>query len=115
VSDVVQANIQALLRQEANGQIFNVGTGQATTIESVARAIDEGLGARVKIEASSKHRAGDVRHCWADLKKSRALLGFEPRIFFPAALHDFLTTAEFTKRASQAAAYGELVERGLIS
>ena len=27
-----------------------------------------------------KYRAGDIRHCYADITKARQLLGYEPRV-----------------------------------
>jgi dTDP-L-rhamnose 4-epimerase len=39
VDDVVEANMLALEKDEANGQVFNVGSGRATTILEYARSV----------------------------------------------------------------------------
>jgi dTDP-L-rhamnose 4-epimerase len=31
-------------------------------------------------EVSGKYRVGDVRHCFADIRLARRLLGYEPRV-----------------------------------
>ena len=116
VSDVVQANLLALQRDEANGEIFNVGTGQPTTILETARAVAKILDSRVTFEPSQQHRAGDVRHCWADITKIRTRLGFEPQMLFPAGLEDIVATQEFAQDPGHTAhAHDEMAQRGLIS
>ena len=47
VEDVVEANLLAMERSEADGQIFNVGTGRALTIRGVAEILAEESGAMV--------------------------------------------------------------------
>jgi dTDP-L-rhamnose 4-epimerase len=115
VSDVVQANLLALQRDEANGEIFNVGTGRPTSILEMARAVSSRLNSHVAFQPSHQHRAGDVRHCWADITKIRARLGFEPRYLFPAGIEDVLATAHDAQNPSETLeAHNKLVERGLI-
>ena len=38
------------------------------------------LGMNVLPVISNKYRAGDVRHCYADISKARDLLGYEPQM-----------------------------------
>jgi dTDP-L-rhamnose 4-epimerase len=115
VSDVVQANMLALQREEANGEIFNVGTGQPTTILEMARVIAKRFGRDLAFQPSYQYRSGDVRHCWADITKIRRLLGFAPRTLFPAGLDDVLTSVESVLDPGRTdVAHSELVQRGLI-
>jgi dTDP-L-rhamnose 4-epimerase len=115
VNDVVQANLLALQREEANGEIFNVGTGRPTTILEMARAISKRVGGDLAFQPSYQHRSGDVRHCWADITKIRSLLGFEPRTVFPAGLDDVLATVESAANPGRTdMAHSELAQKGLI-
>jgi dTDP-L-rhamnose 4-epimerase len=115
VSDVVEANLLALQREEANGEIFNVGTGRPTSILEMARAVSSYLNSHVAFQPSHQHRAGDVRHCWADITKIRTRLGFEPRYLFPAGIEDLISAAESSPGPDQTTlAHDELAQRGLI-
>ena len=80
VSDIVQANILAMNSDKANGQIFNVGTGQATTIHEVAELLIKAMKSDLEPEVVNKFRVGDIRHCVADIAKIRDTLGFEPKV-----------------------------------
>jgi len=116
VSDVIQANLLALSREEANGEIFNVGTGQAISVLEMARTIAKQFGSKAEILPSHECRAGDVRHCWADITKIRTRLGFQPRTIFPSGLEDLLARAGGEESPDQTAlGHTELVQRGLIS
>ena len=116
VSDVVRANLLALTRDEAGGEIFNVGTGQPTSILEMARAVSKKFGNSGVPLPSNQFRAGDVRHCWADSTKIRTKLGFEPRKIFPAGLEDVVAVEEAVHGPAQTAEeHEDLVQRGLIS
>jgi dTDP-L-rhamnose 4-epimerase len=80
VHDIVQANLLALERSESDGEVINVGSGTAVRIRDVAELLAAALGKTIKPVVSRKYRAGDIRHCYADISKARRLLGFEPRV-----------------------------------
>jgi len=59
------------------GQIINVGSGSATSVNEVARLLSEAAGVPIR----TKHidpRAGDVRDSRADITKAAVKLGFAP-------------------------------------
>jgi dTDP-L-rhamnose 4-epimerase len=79
VSDVTQAFRLAIDTPHIAGQTFNIGSGHVYTIEQVARMLAAALGrGEIEPEIIQKARAGDVRHCFADITKSRGLLGYHP-------------------------------------
>jgi len=82
VHDVVQANLLAMERNEANGLALNIGSGAAVTIEDVARALAETMDTRIPAEITGKYRSGDIRHCFADISAARRLLGYAPKFGF---------------------------------
>ena len=79
VSDVVRANLLALEAADVSG-IFNVGTGRATSVLRVGEVLASLLRPGTEPEIVGRFRAGDIRHCIADISKAGAELGYEPRV-----------------------------------
>src|SRR5204862_8035338 len=76
VHDVARACVLALESNHSN-DAFNVGSGQSRTILSVAHDLARVMRRpMIAPEITGKYRAGDIRHCFADINKSRTLLGF---------------------------------------
>ncbi len=88
VDDIVRANLCALRRTESNGQVINVGSGKPITIRQVAEKLAHSLGREVFPVITNKYRAGDIRHCYADISKARNLLGYEPQVSHDAGFRD---------------------------
>lgn len=80
VHDIVRANMLAMERPESNGEVINIGCGKPITIRRVAEILAEALGQDVEPVITQKYRAGDIRHCYADISKARQLLGYEPQV-----------------------------------
>lgn len=80
VNDIVRANLLAMDSEEAVGEPLNVGTGRATTIATIAEIAARSMGKDIGPKVVGKYRAGDIRHCVADIQRAREVLGFEPRI-----------------------------------
>ncbi|WP_089604240.1 NAD-dependent epimerase/dehydratase family protein [Acinetobacter piscicola] len=89
IDDVVDATILGLEKDEANNQVFNVGTGIATNVLTVANELVKNYGIDVSIKVSGNYRLGDIRHNFADLSKINKLLGFEPQVSFQEGLKVF--------------------------
>lgn len=89
IDDVVDATILGLEKEEANNQVFNVGTGVATNVITVANELVKNYGVDVAINVSGNYRLGDIRHNYADLTKINRLLGFSPKVSFEAGLKSF--------------------------
>jgi UDP-glucose 4-epimerase len=79
VSNVVDANLLAADADGVSGEVLNVATGRATTVNELADAIGALLGRSVEREEQPE-RTGDVRDSWADVTRARELLGWQPRI-----------------------------------
>ena len=80
VHDIVRANMLAMERPESNGEVINIGCGKPITIRRVAEILSEALGKNFEPVITQKYRAGDIRHCYADITKARRLLGYEPQV-----------------------------------
>lgn len=79
VHDIVQANLLAMENAGADGKALNIGSGNPVTIQEIALELGRALGAQVPAEVTGKYRAGDVRHCFADIAAATQLLGYTPR------------------------------------
>lgn len=89
INDVVDATILGLEKEEANGNAFNVGTGVATDVLTVANTLIEKYGVKVNVTVSGNYRLGDIRHNYADLTKAENLLGFAPKWSFSDGIGEF--------------------------
>ncbi|WP_010182464.1 NAD-dependent epimerase/dehydratase family protein [Aquimarina agarilytica] len=89
IDDVVNATILGLVKEEANGEVFNVGSGVATDVFTVAKTLVESYGINVPISINGKFRLGDIRHNFADMSKINELLGFKPSVSFTEGISRF--------------------------
>ncbi len=80
VHDIVRANLLAMDRPESDGKVINVGCGQPITIRRVAELLSSALGKNIAPVITQKYRAGDIRHCYADLTAAQELLGYQPEV-----------------------------------
>jgi len=115
VSDIVQANLLAMENDEANGQIFNVGTGQAVTILGIAEELISAMDSDLKPEIANKFRAGDIRHCFADISKIQSVLGYEPTVTLDAGIEELVAWGKGQDAVDKFdMASSELRDRGMV-
>jgi dTDP-L-rhamnose 4-epimerase len=116
VHDVVRAVERAVEGDAADGRVLNVGSGTPRAIADVARDASRVLGCpELEPEITGEFRRGDVRHCFADLTRSRDTLGFAPRASFEEGLAEIVAWAHTAPAADGfAQADGELRARGLV-
>ncbi|QNX08744.1 NAD-dependent epimerase/dehydratase family protein [Acinetobacter seifertii] len=115
IDDVVEATILGLEKEEANNQVFNVGTGVATSVLTVADQLVRNYNMDVPVIISGNYRLGDIRHNYADLSKIRKYLGFEPKISFEDGIKKFtqwVNTQEIQEDRYQQS-INEMKEKGL--
>lgn len=114
VSDVTEVNIVCLEKDNANHQVFNVGTGKPITIKKVAEIVINLYKASIKLDISQKVRKGDVRHCYADISKIKKALGWRPKVKFKDGISQVIAWGEGQKAVDKVdLAMKELEERGL--
>ncbi len=80
VYDIAQACRLALEVDAAAGEALNIGSGRAYTVAEVAAMLGRVLGTSIEPDICGKYRVGDIRHCFADISRARAVLGYEPRV-----------------------------------
>jgi dTDP-L-rhamnose 4-epimerase len=117
VRDVARACRLALETPAAAGQVINVGSGQSRSVLEVAQALAAATGrTRLTPHVTGKYRAGDIRHCFADIGLARRLLGFEPEVRFEdgiAELAEWLSGEIAVDAVDEATE--ELSRRGLVA
>ena len=79
VRDIVDACILAMKKKDADYESLNVGTGKAITIKEVAEILIKLYGKQISVDVVNQFRAGDIRHCYADIEKIKKI-GFKPKV-----------------------------------
>jgi dTDP-L-rhamnose 4-epimerase len=115
VSDVARACRLALESGGADGTVVNVGSGRTVSVVELAERLARVVGKEeIQPRVTGTYRAGDIRHCFADISCARDALGFEPRTGLSEGLEDlagWLPSQVATDRVEFAA--NELSQRGL--
>ncbi|MBI3462557.1 MAG: SDR family NAD(P)-dependent oxidoreductase [Planctomycetes bacterium] len=116
VFDIVQANLLALDCEAANSQVFNVGSGRATTIGELAVVLAKLYGRDLQPILTGRYRSGDIRHCVPEITKIRRVLGYQPQVDLIDGLRELVEWGKSVAaedRVQQATQ--ELVARGLAA
>jgi dTDP-L-rhamnose 4-epimerase len=117
VRDVARAFADALIKPEAAGGTFNIGSGQDRSVREVAAELARAMGRNsIEAEIVGKARTGDIRHCFCDPTLARETLGFEAREDFAerlAELAEWVSGQTAEDRVTHARS--ELESRGLVA
>jgi UDP-glucose 4-epimerase len=85
VANAVQALLKAAEAPEVSGNVYNVGTGRSVTVLDLVAALNQIL--RTDLEpVFSPPRVGDVKFSKADIRRTRADLGYDPQVSFEDGL-----------------------------
>lgn len=91
INDVVNATILGLENDQANGKVYNVGTGKSIDVMTVAKKLCEKYKIDVPLNVSGNFRIGDIRHNFADITKIENELGFNPIWDFDKGITEFIS------------------------
>lgn len=117
IDDVVEATIRSINYAGQFVGALNVGSGQATSVMTVAQEIKTYFGSSSTIKVTGAFRMGDIRHNIADVSRLERVLGFVPVVPFKQGLASFLGWAAGQAPADKAAylrSVSELAARGLM-
>ena len=89
IDDAIEAIILGIEADEANNEVFNVGTGVPTDVTTVVNELLANYGNEVLVKISGNYRLGDIRHNFADITKILAKLGFKPAVDFKTGIKQF--------------------------
>jgi UDP-glucose 4-epimerase len=90
VQDVVNAVCLALENADVSGEVFNIGTGKATTIQELAQTMLSITGVNLEI-SNLPPREGDIKHSYANISKANKLLGYNPQFMLNEGLTNLLS------------------------
>jgi dTDP-L-rhamnose 4-epimerase len=91
VRDVVQACRLAIETPGVAGETFNIGSGNAYTVRELGARMAAVLGKEdIAPQITGKYRAGDIRHCFADITKARQLLDYQPSVSLDTGLAELV-------------------------
>ena len=115
VTDVARACRLALDVPDAAGRVFNIGSGRSYTVREVAERVARAVGMpHVSPDISGKYRVGDIRHCFADIRLAKRVLGYEPRTLLEDGLGELAAWLGGQTAVDKVdAATAELDRRGL--
>lgn len=108
IDDVADATILGMEVPEANGHVFNIGTGTAIDVLTVAQTLCDKYKIHVPIKISGNYRLGDIRHNFADISLAKKNLGFKPKWSFSDGI------SEFTKWVNEQEIYEDKYENSII-
>jgi nucleoside-diphosphate-sugar epimerase len=91
VHNAVHANLLAARRSgPIGGEVINVGCGGQVSVNDLAVQVCKALSRPDLKPVHEPERAGDLKHSFADLRRARSLLAYEPVVDFATGLRDTL-------------------------
>ncbi len=84
IEDIVEANIKALFR--GSKEVFNIGTGKATSIRKLFYLMKEIMGIDVEVEYGNE-RDGDIKHSYFSINKAKEILEWVPKYTLEEGLY----------------------------
>lgn len=115
VLDIAKASRLAMETPEAVNDVFNIGSGRSYTIVEIAQKLAHILRKdHITAEITGKYRVGDIRHCFSDISKAKAILGYEPEVTLEDGLFELAEWLEGQTAVDNVGeASKELAARGL--
>jgi dTDP-L-rhamnose 4-epimerase len=115
VEDIAKATILAMEKNNANYNVFNVGSGNPISIKEIAETLIKLHNKGFAPKITYNFRKGDVRHCFADISKIKEKLDFKPAINFKEGIKRLIGWSQDIKAEDKfEKAAEELKEKGLI-
>ena len=89
IKDVVDANMLVLEKEESNYEVYNVGSGKATTVLDYAKKLTKKLDKEIKPFVRGEFRLGDNRHSISSIEKLKKL-GWTPKKSLDDIFDDYI-------------------------
>ena len=115
VHDIVRSCLLTLQTSGADFRAVNVGTGVSVSIRQVADILLKLYRSQLRPTIEHRFRAGDVRHCSADIELARRVLDYRPKISFEDGMRELVEWGRMAEAQDGfASAYAELRKKGLL-
>ncbi len=90
IKDVVKANMLALSKQKAAGEVFNISTGETTTLNKLAETIQKIMDKTDLKPVHAEPRPGDIKHSYGDINKAKRNLEYTPKVQLEEGLSELV-------------------------
>lgn len=110
VHDIVRANVIVMESEKADGKVFNVGTGSATRVLDVVGVLLSLYGSGLVPEVVGQFRAGDIRHCYADISQLSAI-GYKPHVDLKEGMSELVKWTETAESMDMVKSANEELEK----
>ena len=89
IDDIVDG-IERVIEEEFEFEIFNLGNNKPISLNEFIKLLEKITGKKAKIKTMSR-QPGDVERTWADIKKAKRLLGWQPKTSLEEGLTKFVS------------------------
>jgi UDP-glucose 4-epimerase len=79
IDDAVEATLAAAIHPRAEGEVFNVGTGIETSVNTLAATVGRAMGANVEIKHVDRRDIDNIRRRVVNIEKIRRMLRWTPQ------------------------------------
>jgi nucleoside-diphosphate-sugar epimerase len=86
IEDAIEATVTAALSAKAEGEVFNIGSGIETDVNTLARAVLELYGLNVQPLHIDRRDIDNIRRRVVNIEKVRRVLRWTPRVTLAAGL-----------------------------
>ena len=117
IDDVVNATVLGIEFPDLISEVFNLGSGVATTVLDLASSLKQRFNSVSQINISGQYRLGDIRHNVADIGKIGSILGFKPSNSIEDGLEKFcewVNTCSLDSENQYEKSLDELRSKGLF-
>jgi dTDP-L-rhamnose 4-epimerase len=116
IDDVIDATILGIENDNANDQVFNVGSGVPVSVKMVVSELLQCFNKDIPVKITGNYRLGDIRHNYADISKIKTLLGYKPAFDFKTGIGIFVDWVNKQSQGSEnyQRSLNELRERNLL-
>jgi nucleoside-diphosphate-sugar epimerase len=90
VKDVVEANMLTLSKRDIAGEVFNISSGKAFTINKIVKIIQKITNKESIDPVYAEPRLGDIKHSYAKITKAQRNLQFEPKVQLEKGLEQLI-------------------------
>jgi UDP-glucose 4-epimerase len=100
IEDIARSNVLAL-QSHVSDQVFNVASGQETSLNDLAATLLKVMGSDLKPEYGPERTVNSVSRRLADTQKAEQMLGFKARVGLEEGLATLVDWWQASKKASQ--------------
>jgi dTDP-L-rhamnose 4-epimerase len=98
VGDVADAFATVLDSDKCLWDVFNVGSGNPTTVNQIARILARLLHKNIAPDVLQRYRMGDIRHCFADITKIKKEFNVSPKFDLEHGMAELIEWVKTAKR-----------------